>query len=431
MRHLDLFSGIGGFALAASRVWDDHEVVSFCDIEPFARKVLKKHWPDVPCHDDIKTMKGYDYANIDLLTGGFPCQPYSTAGQRRGSEDDRHLWPEMLRIIRECKPNWIVGENVRGLTNWNEGVVFDEVLSDLEAEGYTVQSFLLPACAVDAPHRRDRIWIVAHSRHSESQGRNESQTDHQGCSRERLSEGSESAPSCDDVANANDTRNRTPKHETEREGEKVDKRPEGLSQSESSRLSKDVADTSSRGCPPFINTKNGTKKNIRRESHIKQGGSDVADTTGGRCQKCEPEGEPKGNTGVEGKPGTCNAPYSESIRLRGGSLRADARDEPANIESRNQGGGKIVEHIWEWLPEPNVGRTLDGVSSWLEPNRRWSGDWEQGIPRVATGVKDRVNRLKGLGNAIVPQVAEMIFRAIANSFDFQDSPVKLTNEEVV
>ena len=163
MRHLDLFSGIGGFALAASRVWNDHQVVSFCDIEPFAQKVLKKHWSDVPCHDDIKTMKGSDYANIDLLTGGFPCQPFSQAGQRRGSEDDRHLWPEMLRIIREAKPRWIVGENVRGLTNWNEGVVFDEVLSDLEAEGYSVQSFLIPACAVDAPHRRDRIWIIAHS----------------------------------------------------------------------------------------------------------------------------------------------------------------------------------------------------------------------------------------------------------------------------
>ena len=160
MRHLDLFSGIGGFALAASRVFPSHQVVSFCDIEPFAQKVLKKHWPDVPCHDDIKTMKGSDYANIDLLTGGFPCQPFSQAGQRRGTEDDRHLWPEMLRVIREAKPRWIVGENVRGLTNWNGGVVFDEVLSDLENIGYSVQSFLIPACAVDAQHRRDRVWIV-------------------------------------------------------------------------------------------------------------------------------------------------------------------------------------------------------------------------------------------------------------------------------
>jgi len=171
LRHLDLFSGIGGFALAARNVWgDDHQVVSFCDIEPFAQKVLKKHWPDVPCHDDIKTMKGTDYANIDLLTGGFPCQPFSQAGQRRGSEDDRHLWPEMLRVIRECKPRWIVGENVRGLINWDEGVVFNEVLSDLEDSGYRVQSFLIPAISVGAEHRRDRVWIVANSKCERLQG---------------------------------------------------------------------------------------------------------------------------------------------------------------------------------------------------------------------------------------------------------------------
>ncbi len=163
MRHLDLFSGIGGFALSASRVWEDHEVVSFCDIEPFAQKVLKKHWPDVPCHDDIKTMKGSDYANIDLLTGGVPCQPFSSAGQRRGTEDDRHLWPEMLRIIREAKPMWIVGENVLGLVNWNEGLVFEQVFFDLEGAGYRVQPFILPACGVNAPHRRDRIWFIANT----------------------------------------------------------------------------------------------------------------------------------------------------------------------------------------------------------------------------------------------------------------------------
>lgn len=205
MRHLDLFSGIGGFSLAARNIWgDEHEVVSFCDIEPFAQKVLKKHWPDVPCHDDIKTMKGTDYANIDLLTGGFPCQPYSQAGQRRGSEDDRHLWPEMLRIIRESKPRWVVGENVRGLTNWNEGVVFDEVLSDLETEGYRVQPFLLPACAVDAPHRRERIWIVAHAGHAESQGRYKTKEGQQfGRGRNAWSE---SASLCGDVPNSNNER---------------------------------------------------------------------------------------------------------------------------------------------------------------------------------------------------------------------------------
>ena len=163
MRHLDLFSGIGGFALAASRVWVDHEVVSFCDIEPFAQKVLKKHWPDVPCHDDIKTMEGLNYENIDLLTGGFPCQPFSSAGKRMGTEDNRDLWPEMLRIIREIKPRWVVGENVYGFITWNGGEVMERAVNDLEAEGYSTITILLPAGAVGARHKRMRSWVVAYS----------------------------------------------------------------------------------------------------------------------------------------------------------------------------------------------------------------------------------------------------------------------------
>ena len=160
MRHLDLFSGIGGFALAASWVWgEDHEIVSFCEIEPFPQKVLKKHWPDVPIHDDIKTMKGDRYGRINLLTGGFPCQPYSVAGKQRGSEDDRALWPEMFRIIKEAKPDWIIGENVAGFV----GMGLDDSLSDLESEGYETTAFIIPACGVGAQHTRQRVWIVANS----------------------------------------------------------------------------------------------------------------------------------------------------------------------------------------------------------------------------------------------------------------------------
>jgi len=161
LNHLDLFSGIGGFALAASWVWPDHNVVSFCEIDPFCRKVLKKHWPDAPIHDDIKTFDGEKYAGrISLLTGGFPCQPYSVAGKQRGKDDDRALWPEMLRVISEIHPAWIIGENVGGFVNMG----FDDCASDLESEGYEVQAFIIPACALNAPHRRDRVWIVAHSR---------------------------------------------------------------------------------------------------------------------------------------------------------------------------------------------------------------------------------------------------------------------------
>ena len=162
MRHASLFSGIGGFELAAT--WMGWENVLNCEIDPFPRKVLNYYWPKAIQYEDIKTTDFTIHrGGIDILTGGFPCQPYSTAGKRLGKEDERHLWPEMLRAIREIQPRWVVGENVRGLTNWNGGLVFDEVQADLEAEGYEVTPFLLPACGVNAPHRRDRIWFVAHA----------------------------------------------------------------------------------------------------------------------------------------------------------------------------------------------------------------------------------------------------------------------------
>ena len=160
MKMLDLFSGIGGFSLAATVVWDNKlEIVSFVENDVFCQKVLNKHWPNVPIHDDIKTFKGDCYfETIDLLTGGFPCQPFSIAGKRGGREDDRYLWPEMLRVISEVRPTWVLAENVAGIVN----LALDQVCSDLEGEGYEVQSFIIPACAVNAPHRRDRVWIVGY-----------------------------------------------------------------------------------------------------------------------------------------------------------------------------------------------------------------------------------------------------------------------------
>lgn len=162
MRHLDLFSGIGGFAIAAESVWEDVEHI-FCDNDSFSQAVLKKHWPNAKIHGDIKQLSGEEIGTVDIVTGGFPCQPFSAAGKRRGTEDDRHLWPEMLRIIRETTPTWVIGENVGGLLTWDGGVVFDQVCTDLEAEGYEVWPFLIPACSIGAPHKRDRVWIVAHS----------------------------------------------------------------------------------------------------------------------------------------------------------------------------------------------------------------------------------------------------------------------------
>lgn len=160
MKHISLFSGIGGFDLAAE--WMGWENIAHCEWNPFGQRVLKYYWTNsISYHDITKTDFSIHRGFIDIVTGGFPCQPYSVAGKRKGKEDERHLWPEMLRAIREIQPRWVVGENVRGIINWDGGLVFNEVQADLEAEGYKILPFLLPAASVNAPHERYRTWFVA------------------------------------------------------------------------------------------------------------------------------------------------------------------------------------------------------------------------------------------------------------------------------
>jgi DNA (cytosine-5)-methyltransferase 1 len=162
MIHGSLFSGIGGFDLAAE--WAGWRNAFHCEWNEFGQKILKHYWPNAKSYGDITKTDFSIWRNrIDVLTGGFPCQPYSHAGKRKGKEDERHLWPEMLRAIREIAPSYVVGENVYGLVNWNGGMVFHEVQTDLENEGYEVQPVLLPACSVNAPHKRERVWFVAYS----------------------------------------------------------------------------------------------------------------------------------------------------------------------------------------------------------------------------------------------------------------------------
>lgn len=175
MKHLDLFSGIGGFALAAR--WAGFETVAFCEKNDYCRDVLRKHWDDVPMYEDIRRVTGdrlkRNGIEADIITGGFPCQPFSVAGKRGGKGDDRYLWPEMLRIIQEMEPAWVIGENVRGIVNME----LDQVLADLEDNGYSTESFVIPACAVNAPHRRDRVWIIANSSRQRLQGGEETGND--------------------------------------------------------------------------------------------------------------------------------------------------------------------------------------------------------------------------------------------------------------
>ena len=160
MKHGSLFSGIGGFDLAAEWVgWDNK---FFCDFDPFCQTILKYHFPYATPYKDIKETDFTPWnGQIDVLSGGFPCQPFSQAGKRKGTSDERHLWPEMLRAIRQIRPRWVLGENVLGIVNWNAGLVFEQVCADLETEGYAVQPFVLPAAGVNAPHQRYRTWFIA------------------------------------------------------------------------------------------------------------------------------------------------------------------------------------------------------------------------------------------------------------------------------
>lgn len=333
--HLGLFEGIGGFSLAAR--WAGWKTLAWCEWNEFGQKVLKHHFPEAEGFGDITKTDFTKYAGkIDILTGGFPCQPYSAAGKRLGKDDERHLWPEMLRAIREVSPSWVVGENVRGLTNWNGGLVFDEVQADLEAEGYEVLPFLLPACGVGAPHRRDRIWFVAYSSGSgtgsSSRGFNES--------RELL-------------------------QKTERkENKQFDK-----SFSESWNVTK----SSSIGC------NNGSDN--RQERHV-QGNEGIAS---------ESESERQGRECGIGE-ASSTAANSDSRRQ---SSEEHGQAEPGRASK------EVFSNYWENFPtqSPICGGN-DGLPTKLD-----------GI----TFPKWRNESIKAYGNAIVPQVAYEIFKAI-NAF---------------
>lgn len=265
LKVLDLFSGIGGFSLGLERT-GGFETVAFCEIEEFPRKVLKKHWPEVHIHDDVRALKGSDVGPVDIICGGYPCQPFSTAGKRLGKEDDRHLWPEFSRLVAELRPTWVIGENVAGHISMG----LDDVLSDLEGQGYACRTFIIPACAVDAPHRRDRCWTVAH------------------------------------------------REELPRDGCGKDRQP--------------------------------------GQRQIPQSGE----------RSCK---EPLANADSNGQQGQRGA------------------EQPGNSEAEGHREVDRVEHVCRWLAEPGVGR-------------------------VANGVPARVDRLKALGNAVVPQIPEMIGNAI-------------------
>ena len=324
LNHISLFSGIGGDTLSAQ--WAGFETVMFVEIDKFCQQILNKHWPDVPVVGDIKGFDGRKYKDtITLISGGDPCQPNSIAGKRRGAEDDRYLWPEMLRVISEVRPTWIIGENVAGIVNME----LEQVLSDLEGEGYETQSFIIPACAVNAPHRRDRVWIVAHASPTGTRGEGGKTTDE----KRRTSEN----------------------------------RGEGIRQGDREACTSGITPTNS------------------------------------------------------------HAPDTKSKNDRGYLRGKEERQIPEPGNSIEQ--GTIADTSSERL-QRNICRQFGGISDKIETsqgsescgifseNKQWQEPWIEvatRLCRVDDGLSrgmDRVNRLKALGNAIVPQVVVPIMQAI-------------------
>ncbi len=308
LRVLDLFSGIGGFSLGLERT-NRFETVAFCEIDPFCQKVLKKHWPEVPILEDVRKIDANGLGRIDVVTGGYPCQPFSTAGKRQGDQDDRHLWPAMFEVIKAVRPAWVIGENVAGHVSMG----LDNVLSDLEGEGYTCRPYIIPACAVDAKHRRDRVWIVAHSSR------------------------------CDDGRSSG-------QDEGKSKEERLSKRDKDRFVSQSGEICTIVANTGSKRTQCLPKDDKNTQRKSERGTKLGWNGENVANT------------------------------------------RSAGRQE--------QHSATITEG-----QEYSAGGNAPGRGS-----ARWPA--EPGICRVAHGIPNRVDRLRSLGNAVVPQVVEVIGNAI-------------------
>lgn len=381
LTHGSLFSGIGGFDLAAE--WMGWQNIFHCEWNPFGQRILKHYWPNAKSYADItKTDFSIHRGTIDVLTGGFPCQPYSLAGKRLGKEDDRHLWPEMLRAIREIQPQWVVGENVFGLINWNGGLVFDEVQADLEAQGYEVQPFVLPACAVNAPHRRDRVWFVAFNPECKPDGRHNAGTgsgnglDMEGnqlvSAGRKQSSDNPGASSFNAAHSNNDGFNGTENGQGHRKG------------NDGNAAGKNPTEQPS-GC-------SSEAASISSDSNCQYGGCGTGRENGEEtCNSC-----------------AGNAPNANGIGLRGQSNGAG--------KSRffNQKG---TPDNWKDFPtQPPVCSGDDGIPSELDFNAVWHGIKPRnpkGYPEnYITFSKWRNESIKAGGNAIVPQVALQIFKAI-------------------
>ena len=403
MTHLSLFSGIGGLDLAAE--WAGFETVGQCEWADYPTKVLEKHWPVVPRWRDIRTLTAEDFhartglRTVDVISGGFPCQPFSVAGKQKGQEDDRYLWPEMLRVIRELGPRWVVGENVPGILR----IAAADVVKDLEREGYSVVVLDFEAAAVGAPHRRERIAFVGHAECGGQRGNNGRRA------------GKEFAHGCTDVAHAG---------HAEPQGRNQDAKgsawcarnelaPCGGADSKEHPSNGTVENACRGGC---VQPENVCQQ--PRGTEFERSGQIVSDAESVRwgTWRSEPAGQPgesvsgyggeaythANSKGLQGRQREC-VPERAGERAvgEGGAFPADAesakREWNGQIKDWAQGRFTDICHQDSRRGQP------DGSEQWaVEPN----------VGRVANGVPARVDRLKCLGNAVVPQQFYPIFRAI-------------------
>jgi len=358
LKHLDLFSGIGGFSLGLEAT-GGFETVAFCDVEEFPRKVLQKHWPDVKQYKDIKELtyeklKADGIDTIDIITGGYPCQPFSVAGRKKGEEDPRHLWPEYFRLVKECRPTWVIGENVGGHIKLG----LDTVLENLESEGYAVRTFSIPASAVGANHKRERVWIMAYSE------RNDNQRQVSGIN------GEEKKISREHREDNSTTRkfSRTSSIRETNNGNVEDTRRSLWQGSELQRQNENE-------------TREGHANQSERSSSSSK--TNVADTEsissyGREVREHQKKSGEKRTIGIETGGISSNGSNTNSERLQG--------QWSEHQLSESQGEEQIGWDGW-WEFEPDVGR-------------------------VAHGVPSRVDRLKGLGNSLVPYVPYLIGKTI-------------------
>ena len=386
---LDLFSGLGGFSLGLERT-GHFRTVAFCDNNKFSKAILDKHWKGIKIYDDVREITkerlqadGIEFP--DIVTGGFPCQPFSVAGQQKGTSDDRHLWPEMFRIIKAFKPRFVIGENVRGIVNIQDGVVFETVCTNLEDEGYEIQPFNIPAAGVGAPHRRERIWFIAVREDvantiGEYEGREISRSDEE-------------------------TRGIQEEHRTEHSTTGQFSRTSEIRNGDNGYEKRiNVADTNDEG----LRTRIGRSDN----DHETESGSGGTDRARGSSDV-----ERHNSTSTEIK--TMDVADTESFRA--GKIRYPNQEEGSEGSSTTQldgSRGDVADTNSERLQRTEQFETHRGetetqfstTQSFETKRNHWES--EPDVGRVAHGISGRVHRLKGLGNSIVPQIVEEIGKAL-------------------